>query len=337
MQSLLSKEFPVFRWALVAAGSICLSFFLANSRETQQPSPVPAGRAFLQGYAFEGASGASASRNLSRKDSTAVAEYRVKNFNNDPIQVGFSIPVARLEEYRKEYGYTQSELDNLNDWQRKALKDAYDQAVNNGLSQAELDKMSADIKAEYPKKIENLMTSRGLKYKSKGLLVPDIPGIVRRNVGNMGPVAKDIDNVAKARSYAALDIVGAALSLVQTGLEYERVPLKEKERTIGGVYPPVVAMIEGRGDCDTKTAVMASILLNWEKMRLIGVGIPNHYLIGILQIPAKGDAYVEYRGLYYTLMEPAGPGWSPPGMVSDYTLDLLKAGDSIALEPMQIN
>jgi len=291
----------------------------------------------LPGYAFEGSSVGSGSRNLFHQNGSAVAEYRVKNFNNDPIQVRFSIPVARLEEYWKEYGYTQSDLDNLRDWQREALREAYERAVDNGLSQTELDRMSADIKAEYTRKIENLMTGRGFKYKSKGLLVPDIPGIVNRNVGNMGSVAKNIDDVAKARSYAALDIVGATLSLVQTGLEYERIPLQEKERTIGGVYPPVVAMTEGRGDCDTKTAVMASILLNWEKMKLIGVGIPNHYLIGILQIPAKGDAYVEYQGLYYTLMEPAGPGWSPPGMVSDYTLELLKAGDSVALEPMQIH
>jgi hypothetical protein len=270
-----------------------------------------------------------------QKDGTAVAEYRFKNFNNDLINVAFSVPVPQLEEYGKGYGYTQADLDSLLDWQKKALNDAYQYVVDNKLAQADLGRMGANIKEQYRQKYRDLMMSRGFKYKEKGVLTPDIPGIVKRNVRYLNQVALDIGKIAQAKNYDALDVIGTALSLMQSGLEYENIPLKQQERTIGGVYPPVAAIVWGRGDCDSKTALMASILLNWDKAKLIGVGMPRHYLIGVLQTPAKGDAYVEYEGLNYVLMEPAGPSRLAPGMVSDYTLEVLKAHDRIALEPLQ--
>lgn len=291
----------------------------------------------MQGYAYAGKRDAGNYRNIVKKEGTNFAEYQVRNFNNDLIQIEFSMASDQLEEYWKGYGYTQADLDSLLEWQKKALKDAYQYVVDHSLKQADLDRMGAEIKEEYRRKFRDLMISRGFKYKQEGVLVPDIPGIAKRNIDNLNPVALEIGRIAKAKNYDALDVVGAALSLAQTGLEYERIPLKKQERTIGGIYPPLAAILEGKGDCDTKTALMASILLNWDAARLIGVGMPNHYLIGMLRTPAKGDAFVEYNGLSYVLMEPAGPGWSPPGNISEYTLGILNAGNQIALEPLQKN
>ena len=95
--------------------------------------------------------------------------------------------------------------------------------------------------------------------------------------------------------------------------------------------------IEGRGDCDAKSGLLASILLNWEKIRIIGVGLPGHYLLGILQHPARGDAFIEYEGMNYVLVEPAGPAWLPPGTISDYSLKWLEARDQIKIEAITIN
>ena len=337
MFSILKGRVSILSWSLIAAGSLALSASLVNTWETQQLPIATENSLRLQGYGYAEASGNTGSRKIFQRDGTAVAQYRFKNFNNDPMQVELSVPVDLLEAYWKGYGYTQAELDSLKEWQNTAVKDTYQYVVNHSLPQADLDRMSADIKDKYQQKVHDLMHGRGLKYKKKGVLIPDIPSIAQRNVDHLGPVALDIGRFAKAKNYDALDVVGATLSLMQTGLEYERIPLKKQERIIGGIYPPLVAMAEGRGDCDTKTALMASILLNWDMAKLIGVGMPNHYLLGVLRTPAKGDAFVEYNGLTYVLMEPAGPGWVPPGIVSEYTLQLLNAGDQIALEPLQKN
>jgi len=77
--------------------------------------------------------------------------------------------------------------------------------------------------------------------------------------------------------------------------------------------------------------------LNWNRINLVGVSVPNHYLIGVLHNPTKGDAYVEYRGARYVLMEPAGPGWLPLGMVSQRTMALLKAGTEVSIQPFSVN
>ena len=95
--------------------------------------------------------------------------------------------------------------------------------------------------------------------------------------------------------------------------------------------------MEARGDCDAKSGLLAAILLNWNNAKLIGVGVPGHYLLGVIQHPARGDACVEYEGQPYVLMEPAGPALLPPGMVSDYTQKWLAARDQVIMEPLVIN
>ena len=54
----------------------------------------------------------------------------------------------------------------------------------------------------------------------------------------------------------------------------------------------------------------------------------NIPLLGaIMRIPNKGDAYIEYGGLQYTLIESAGPAWLPPGTIASETLAMLQAND----------
>lgn len=337
MLPILKGRISIFSWSLVAAISWVSCFTLLNNWETRKLSTETENSLFLQGYAFAETSSNASLRKTFRRERSAVAEYRFKNFNNDPIHIEISVPVDQLEEYSKGYGYTQAELDSLKEWQNRAFKDAYQNAIDHSLAKADIDRIRAEIKDKYQQKVHELLNSRGFTYQKNGVLIPDIPGIAKRNVNYLSPVALDINKVAEAKNYDALTVVGATLSLMQTGLEYERVPLKKQERIIGGIYPPLVAMMEGRGDCDTKTALMASILLNWDRAKLIGVGMPNHYLIGVLRTPNKGDAFVEYGGLSYVLMEPAGPGLLAPGMVSEYTLQLLNAGDHITLEPLKKN
>jgi hypothetical protein len=90
--------------------------------------------------------------------------------------------------------------------------------------------------------------------------------------------------------------------------------------------------VRGWGDCDTKTGLLASILSNWPGMKLVGVSVPGHYLMGVLRIPDKRDVFVEYDGLQYVLVEPAGPAWLPPGSVSDFTTNLLQSPEGYHID-----
>jgi hypothetical protein len=101
----------------------------------------------------------------------------------------------------------------------------------------------------------------------------------------------------------------------------------------GGLLPPLTSVAYGWGDCDTKTGVVASILANWPDTKMVGISVPGHFLMGVLQVPEKGDTIIEYGGLQYVLLEPAGPAWLPPGHVGEETSALLAGRDGYKIEP----
>jgi hypothetical protein len=274
---------------------------------------------------------------IEEKNGQIYAEYGCRNFNNDPLRASYTISSHDLASYKKGYGYAPAEIEALNTWQKKALDDAYHAAVQNHLKQEELNKIGAAIKADYRAKFRSLLVARGFTLLPGNVVAADIPAIARRNIRELRPFAQALGSTADEKRYDSSEIIGAVLSLVQTAFIYEAVPMQVNGRQTGGIYPPLETVAKGRGDCDTKSALLGSILLNWGHMKLVGVGVPDHYLMAVLRNPGKGDAFVEYDGLRYVLMEPAGPAWLPLGVVGPVTTALLSAGTPIAIEPITTN
>ena len=160
-----------------------------------------------------------------------------------------------------------------------------------------------------------------------------MPGIVKRNVPELKPLALAFQALASKSGYNSENTVGAVLSMVQTALRYKIPPMMEGARHTGGLLPPARSLLSGWGDCDTKTGVAAAILGNWSGMRLVGIAVPGHYLMAIRRIPAKGDMFVRHEGLEYVLIETAGPAWLEPGMVGRNTASLLIGSNSYTIEP----
>src|SRR6185369_8876898 len=75
---------------------------------------------------------------IEEKNGQISAEYGCLNFNNDALRVSYAISNRELAAYKQGYGYEQAELDALGDWQKKALDEAYRNAVQNRLKQDEL-------------------------------------------------------------------------------------------------------------------------------------------------------------------------------------------------------
>ena len=297
---------------------------------------VPAGAAGSQPN-LPGRADAGPYQRIEGKNGRICAEYGCRNFNNLPLHASYSISPAELAAYQQGYGFYQSELDALDLWQKNALGDAHSYAVQNRLKQAELDRMGAAIKADYRARCRSLLVARGFAILPGKVLTADIPAVARRNVKELRRFALDLESQAGSGASNSDGVVGAALSLVQTAFLYEQVPALINGRQTGGIYPPLEAIARGKGDCDTKSALLAAILMNWGGLKLIGVGAPEHYLMGVLRNPAKGDAFVEYRGERYVLMEPAGPAWLPLGAVGPATAALLESGEPLTIEPFTLN
>jgi len=234
------------------------------------------------------------------------------NFNHDPLSILFSLPLRDVREATEEFGYSRA--------------DTQDMARTCGCTQE-----------EYDRKVEDYYQSRAVAWRASAgsrRLYVDIPRVVERNRPRLRSLAAAFDELATSRGYGPDETLGAMLTFVQSALLYRRPPDEEADRDILGFFPPPRALSEGFGDCDTKSALLASILTNFPGTRMIGVHVPAHYLVGIARVPRPGDAFIEYRGEPFVLIEPSGPARLPPGQIGPTTQAALATMNDIRIDPL---
>jgi hypothetical protein len=270
---------------------------------------------------------------LRRVGAQRVSEYGFTNFNQDKLDVTYRVADAFFRKYNNEYGYRTEDVKALQAKRDASLQASYKYAVKARKDQAWVNADAARIETQYKRDLHAYMESRGFLLLPDNTTRIDMPAVVKRNGPLLAPLAGSIDRIATRKGYRSMDIIGSVLSLVQTAIAYRQPQAVWKDKHTGGILPPITTLVLGWGDCDTKTALTASLLSNWGQMRMVGISVPGHYLMAVLQIPDKGDMYVEYKGLQYVLMEPAGPAWLPPGRVADTTVALLNGSDGYRIYP----
>jgi hypothetical protein len=272
------------------------------------------------------------SQRIFREGTALKAEYNFINFNKDRVGVNFGMQARDYKSYLAGYGYSDAELADLRAWREEARQAAWKTGYLSGGKPAG-EKAMAEVVMEYDTRLRALLRARGMALRAGNLVECDIPLTVKRNVPLLKPLALALQKIASERGYSEEELVGAALSLVQTALRYKIPPSLENGFHTGGLLPPARALLSGWGDCDTKSGLLASILGNWNTLRMVGIAVPGHYLMAVRRLPAKGDVFVRYQGLEYVLVEPAGPAWLEPGTVGTATSALLAGAEGYRVEP----
>jgi hypothetical protein len=270
---------------------------------------------------------------IEKTGAARTAEYGFVDFKQDRISLSYKIPEADFKSYNASYGYSAEDVAALQEWRDNATQSSYRLAVATHKSQAQVDAAAAAIQKEYEKKLKDYLKSRGFMLLPGGVTRVDVPSVVKNNAPLVKPIAQVFERYATLHRYQSIDIIGAVLSFAQTAIKYRNVAPIYKGKHTAGFLQPITTIVLGWGDCDTKSAMVASVLSNWSQMRMVGIAVPGHYLMAVLQIPDKGDMFVEYKGLQYILLEPAGPGWFPPGKVADETVAQLNASDGYQIFP----
>jgi hypothetical protein len=279
-------------------------------------------------------SGRGASQKVWLKDGVYHARYKFLNFNSDTLSIYFGMNKPHYLSYLKNYNYSDTEIANLRSWRDKKRKEAWAKATVKG-DRIAGNKAMDIVKMDYQTNLRILLSKRGFALRIGNVVECDMPLIIKRNVKLMKPLALSFQKIATANGYSSEEIVGSVLSMVQTAIRYKIPPLTKGEIHTGGLLPPAKAILSGWGDCDTKTGIAASILGNWNRMKLVGISVPGHYLMAIRRIPGKGDMFVRYGGAEYVLIEPAGPAWLEPGKVGYNTKTLLKSSNGYRIEPFK--
>ncbi len=296
-------------------------------------------------------------RKITRIEGGYLVRYGFKNFNGDRLRVKAKLSAKSVAASIREFGFRKKDFDALDFWyesaQENAIAAAQGRATSgrvtarsqrelnrkmrriqsaNARTRAGLDAELARLEREYARRRKALYTKAGFRYKKKGVVEADIPALIHRNWKRVRPIARSFSRISKARQYSQNNLLGAATAWVQTSLRYKIPATQEGSRTVGGVIPPMKALIMGKGDCDSKSALLGSVLSNWPNIKMVGLGIPEHYLMAVHRIPRRGDVFIEYRGLPYVMIESAGPAWLPPGTVGDLTEAYLDSGRNFRIQ-----
>lgn len=234
-----------------------------------------------------------------------------------PQRIGFAIDAALGAESMRTFGFSPSEI--------QAMNERCNQAPD--CSQAELDQ---SLDRYFRRHALRVTREPGQRAR----LSVDIPAVVRRHREHTQPVATALRALGEERGFDTYQMVAAAASLVQQALGYRTPSAQEDGRNTLGFYPPPRALEEGYGDCDTKSALLAAILANLGEDRIIGVRVPNHYLLGLAREPRPGDQHLKYEGRSYVLIEAAGPARRLPGDVAKATRTALLSGEPLRIDPI---
>ncbi|MBI4060523.1 MAG: hypothetical protein HY403_03750 [Elusimicrobia bacterium] len=326
---------PAAVGAFLLAGAF-VSALLGPKDEARMPRFAAAGQTlFGQDAGDDDGSGGGPRtyQRVHKTSSSRTATYGFQNFKKDRLEISYSVPESAFRPYNDSFGYTKEGIAEVKAWREASRRSAHQLAVKQGKSQAQLDRAIAALDEEYDRRLGDYLSSRGFRLTSDNTVTVDMPGVVQQNAPLIKPLALSFERIAAARRYRSDDIIGSVLSFVQTAMRYKQPDPVYKDKHTGGVLPPITAVVTGWGDCDTKTALLASILSNWAQMRMVGVSVPGHYLMGVLLIPEKGDLFLEHEGLQYVLVEPAGPAWLPPGRVGEETAHLLNGREGYKIEP----
>jgi hypothetical protein len=326
----MGKDIRPGLYSLCAGLCLLLSYVFASEWEAKLVVYPEGGQ--LARAQSAGGGGGSASQRIYAEGGSYHARYGFTNFSGHRIDVSYSMRQADFNRYMAGYGYRQSDLDALQKWREDNRQLEWARAVKRG-GETEGKKALEAVEWEYRLKREQFFKSRGFSLGKDNVLMADMPGIVKRNVPTLRPLALALQEVADGRGFGQDELIGSVLSLVQTALTYRVPPMKDGGTHTGGILPPAKSLLSGWGDCDTKTGVAGAILGSWSGMRLVGVSVPGHYLMAIRRLPGKGDVFVRHEGLEYVLIEPAGPAWLEPGRVGQATMSLLEGMDGYKIEP----
>ena len=244
-----------------------------------------------------------------------TADFRSPDGN--PLRVSFAMERAVSRQSMQEFGISSDEI--------KALEQACRHTQN--CEQREFDLRLVQYFREHKLRLRTVPGERSR-------LFVDIPAVVRNSRADVQPVAEALRRLATEQGQDSDWLFDSAVAMVQSGLEYRKPQALESGRQTLGFYTPSRALEKGYGDCDTKSALLASILQNLGSSRLVGVRLPGHYLLGVARKPDPGQAFVRYKGETFVLVEAAGPAQRPIGDIAAKTRLALERGEEIRFDPM---
>lgn len=170
--------------------------------------------------------------------------------------------------------------------------------------------LSARTQAKLDMKVRTrnrMAAARGIIAGTDGWCV-DHKWVVGKSKEDMEALAWILSKTVRSKGYRSQrELLGIMAAFVQSmaykiPADVRRTRSGKMIRT-GGVTMPIETLYNGHGDCDTKSLLLASILANVPRQRVIFLMGNSHLFVGVRGIPRLNDHYVNIRGTKYILIE----------------------------------
>lgn len=294
---------------------LCLAWFAQPVAGNEQAAGFDEDQSAIAASATAGA------QNRYSAQPTADGLYRVstrfRNFDGQTLALGFDLATAESRRSLREFGVDDRELDALIRLCHQAT--ACDQAAYDGYTTRYYREHALRLTAD-PGRATRLSV--------------DVPAVVLRNRSRVRPLTDALRRAAAEQGRDGDWMIKTAMTLVQTALPYKKPAAQLEGRSLLGFYPPALALERGYGDCDTKSALLAAMLLDLGERRVVGLHVPGHYLLGVDRRPEADEAFITHQGRPFVLVEAAGPAMRGLGDVSVRTRSALARNDGLRVDPM---
>ena len=160
---------------------------------------------------------------------------------------------------------------------------------------------------------------------------PDHVKFARESTELVAPIAAGLHSMM-VESVLIRERINLLLSWIQS-IPYDT--LENRLSSNGSGYAPPGRLIDdNRGDCDSKTVLMAALLHAIDpRIKMVYLFLPEHALLGI-QLPLlRKERFFEYQGQKYLYVEPTGPAMIPVSEASNASLRAINNGQ-VTFEPV---
>lgn len=157
--------------------------------------------------------------------------------------------------------------------------------------------------------------SRLRSHLGQNVIKPDHLRYIAESKTPLLPIAKALYEKVPEKSETRV-YVNLLLSWVQS-IPYS--PLDDRTTSNGAGYlPPPLVIANNIGDCDSKSALTASLIRSLlPGAKMVMIYLPNHALLGISLPFRTSERTLRIEGVDYLLMEPTGPANMRLGEISD--------------------
>jgi hypothetical protein len=162
-------------------------------------------------------------------------------------------------------------------------------------------------------------------WLNNNVMLVDYPALQKWQAPALRPVYDSLYSIANSSPLNEREFITLMTNFVQR-IPYKIPPEKQNGRETLGVWPPVVCLKEGSGDCDTKSTLFATIYTHYRKNGSIMLITPKHAFIGIKDQHRvfPRDKTVRIGGREFLLTEMTNP--VEMGRISQKEMSHLKTG-----------